>query len=144
MKHFDRNFFSLLTKSLTHSLTRRGFSLLEVAIAVAILAVGLVGAMRVFPVGLRASFRSDQASRAAFLAQQTLERTKLISWEALEPGETAHQDGPFSVTLVIDQPTLDGLVDSSRLKRLSVHIGWSQDGRERSVSAVTYVVRPLS
>ena len=122
----------------------RGFSLLEVAIAVSILAVGLVGAMRVFPVGLRASYRSEQSSRAAFLVQQTLEQAKLISWEALESGETAHQDGPFSVTLAIDQPALEGLVDASRLKRLSVHVGWNQDGRERSVSAVTYVVRPPS
>ena len=122
----------------------QGFSLLEVAIAVAILAVGLVGAMRVFPVGLRASYRSEQASRAAFLTQQALEQAKLQPWAALELGESAHEDGPFSVTLSIDQPAVDGLVDATRLKRMSVRVAWSQDGRSRSVSAVTYAVRPTS
>ena len=55
-----------------------GFSLIELVIAMGILSVGLVGAMRVFPIGLRASQRSELSSRAAIAAQRTLESVKLL------------------------------------------------------------------
>ena len=49
------------------------FSLVELVIAMAILGVGIVGAMRVFPIGLRASRRAEVRSRAVIVAQRTLE-----------------------------------------------------------------------
>jgi prepilin-type N-terminal cleavage/methylation domain-containing protein len=121
---------------------KRAFSLIEVVISMAILSIGLIGAIRVFPVGLRASKRAEQASLATLAAERTLESWKLKSWQELSPGETVIQQGSFDITVSIDQPTLEGLVDASSLRRVSVTVSWSSEGRPRSFSVVTYLARP--
>lgn len=118
---------------------RRAFSLVEIIVSLAILSIGLVGAIRVFPVGLRASQRAEMVSRATLIAERTLEMLKLSTWDELAVGTTTEQDAPFDMTVAIDQPAVEGLVDASRIKRLSVTVNWVQDGRVRSVTAVTLV-----
>ena len=79
---------------------------MEVVISLAILSVGLVGAMRVFPVGLRASHRSELSSRAGIVAQRTVESLKLVPWEELREGDTTTQEDDFEVTTRITQPAV--------------------------------------
>jgi type II secretory pathway pseudopilin PulG len=114
----------------------------EVIVAIAILSVGLIGAIRVFPVGLRASQRAELVSRATIAAQRTIESLKLVSWEGLEAGESTSREDPFDITAVVDQPDVEGLVDPSRLKRISVTVRWIQEGRRRSLLVATYLSRP--
>jgi len=123
--------------------TRRGFSLVEVVISLAILSVGLVGAMRVFPVGLRASHRSELSSRAGIVAQRTVESLKLVPWEELREGDTTTQEDDFEVTTRITQPAVEGLVDAARLKAVNIVVTWTQDGRSRELVVVTYLRRPV-
>jgi len=123
-------------------MSRLGFSLIEVLISMTILSVGIVGAIRVFPVGLRASQRAELSSRATLAAERTLESWKLKAWEELAAGETGSHEDDFDITILVDQPAVDGLVDPSRVKRLSVTVGWTQEGRSRSLTLVTYVHRP--
>ena len=118
---------------------RTGFSLIEVIISLAILSVGLVGAIRVFPVGLRASQRAEWVSRAALIAERTIESWKLKSWDELSDGETTTHEDTFDITVAVDQPTVEGLVDPSRLKRLSVTVSWMQEGRPRSLLVAHYL-----
>lgn len=121
---------------------RRAFSLIEVVISMAILSIGLVGAIRVFPVGLRASQRAEQASLATLAAERTLESWKLKSWAELAPGETVIKQGSFDITVSVDQPAPEGLVDPASLRRISITVNWSGEGRPRSFSVVTYLARP--
>jgi len=51
---------------------RRGFSLIEVIVAVMILLVGVVGIVQLFPPSLRVSSEAALKGRAALLAQQKL------------------------------------------------------------------------
>lgn len=102
------------------------------------MAVGLVGAMRVFPLGLRASQQTEMSSRGTILAQQTLERSKLLPWDQLKPGDTTQQDGGFDVRTSIGSPAVDGLVDPARLKSITVTVRWPQNDRTRELSFVTY------
>lgn len=129
------------------SLTRKppaSFSLIEVVIAIAILSVGLVGSMRVFPMGLRASRRAERVSRAVMAAERAIESLKLVSWDHLGAGESTSTDGEYEVTTAIDQPTVEGLVDSASLKRVSVTVHWPQEGRSRTLVLMTYLRRPPS
>ncbi|MBI3320729.1 MAG: type II secretion system protein, partial [Candidatus Omnitrophica bacterium] len=117
----------------------RAFSLVEVVIAIAILSVGLVGSMRVFPMGLRASRRAEQVSRATLLAERAMASTKLTSWDELAFGTSTTTDGDYTITVTIDQPEVEAMIDPTHLKRVSVSIGWSQEGRDRTLDLVTYL-----
>jgi len=123
---------------------RAGFSLVELVIALSILAIGLVGAMRVFPVGLRASQRTELRTRAALLAQRTLESLKITPWEALHEGEAREEHTPFAIVTRIAQPQPEHLTDPAGLKSLEVTVEWLQEGRSRSLTFVTYVHRSAS
>ena len=112
---------------------------MEVVVAIAILSIGLVWAIRVFPVGLRASQRAERVSRATLIAERTIELLKLSAWDDLTVGKTIDRDDPFDMAVTIDQPEVDGVTDPTRIKRISVTVNWVQDGRVRSVTAVTLV-----
>jgi prepilin-type N-terminal cleavage/methylation domain-containing protein len=70
---------------------RRGFSLIEVLISMAILSIGIVGAIRVFPVGLRASQRAELAARATQAGERTRESSTRKTREHFTPGQTTRQ-----------------------------------------------------
>lgn len=55
---------------------RRAFTVLEVIVALTILGIGMLGIIRLFPMGLEASMRASDQTRAAILAQQILEGLK--------------------------------------------------------------------
>ena len=120
------------------------FSLIELMISMAILSVGLIGAMRVFPMGLRASQRAELNSRAAIVAQRTIEMLKLKPWDDLALEETTGQDDGFSVTTRISQPVIEPLTDAGRLKAIEVRVEMVQDGRSRQLVFLTYVRRDTS
>ena len=104
-----------------------------------ILTIGLIGAMRVFPVGLRASERAEKTSRANILAQRTIESLKLAPWDEVT-GQTLQED-EFTVTTAVAQPAGPGLVDPSRLKAIQVTVQWTQNSRPRSLTVGTYLRR---
>jgi Tfp pilus assembly protein PilV len=121
------------------------FSLIELVISMGILSVGLVGAMRVFPMGLRASLRSEISSRSAIAAQKALESIKIQAWADLPAGERTMQDGDLQVTTRIANPELEvPLADPQRLKRVEVTIRPLQGQAGRAWTFVTYLRRDSS
>ena len=120
------------------------FSLIELIISMAILSIGLFAGMRVFPVGLGASRRAEQRSRAAFAAQRTLESLKFTPWADLADGETATEADGFDIKTRISPMALEGVVDATRLKAVEVSVQWVQDGRPRELTFVTYLRNPSS
>ena len=113
-------------------------------IAMSILGIGLFGAIRVFPVGLRASQRAKWASRAALVGSRTMESLKLKPWDQLAAGSSAGTEDVFAVKTTIDQPVIAGLVDPTRVKRLTVTVSWDQEGRARSFVLVSLIHRSTS
>ena len=122
-----------------------GFSLIELVISLSILAIGLVGAMRVFPVGLRASQRAEMNSRAAFTAQRVIESLKLTPWGDLKEEETTTEEDGFDVTTRIEPLALDPLVDATRLRAVHITVRPKQATvRARALTFMTYVRRESS
>lgn len=124
---------------------KRGFSLLELIIAIAVLAIGLVGVLQIFPVGLRASYRSGMVTKAAFLAQNKMEEVKMAGFDAitaLPPKiSLAGTEGDFEWEIFIDEPDLDGLESSENLKKVTVTISWVERNRTRTKDFVTYITK---
>ena len=121
-----------------------GFSLVELVIALAILSIGLVGSMRVFPVGLRASERAEVNSRAAMTGQRTIELLKLLSWDELAIAVTTTEEDDFTITTSITELDLGDLVDTTRLKAIEVIVQSTRRGKTRELEFVTYVRRDSS
>lgn len=115
--------------------------MLELVIAMGILGIGIVGALQVFPVGLRASQRAELNSRAVMAAQRTIESLKLQPWESLEEGVTTAEADGFEVTTHITRPAIAYLTESARLKAVEVIVRSTQAARPIQLAVVTYLRR---
>ncbi|MBU0759182.1 MAG: prepilin-type N-terminal cleavage/methylation domain-containing protein [Candidatus Omnitrophica bacterium] len=124
---------------------KKGFSLLELIIAIGVLAVGLVGVLQIFPVGLRASQRAGMMTKAAFLAQNKLEEVKMAGFgsiTALPPTILlAGEDRDFEWEITIDKPELNGLNDNDNMRKVTVTVNWMDRSKKRSKDFITYVTR---
>lgn len=124
---------------------KKGFSLLELIIAIGVLAVGLVGVLQIFPVGLRASQRAGMMTKTAFLAQNKLEEVKMSGFgsiTALPPTiPLAGEDGDFEWEITIDKPELNGLNDNDNMRKVTVTVSWMDRSKKRSKDFITYVTR---
>lgn len=127
------------------SLPKKGFSLLELIIAIGVLAVGLVGVLQIFPVGLRASYRSGMVTKAAFLAKNKIEEVKMADFDAITkiPPDIplSGTEGDFDWEIFIDRPVLEGMESNDDIRKLTVRIKWIERNRERFEDFITYVTK---
>jgi prepilin-type N-terminal cleavage/methylation domain-containing protein len=123
----------------------RGFSLLELIIAIAVLAVGLVGVLQIFPIGLRASQRAGMMTRASFLAQNKIEDVKLAGFDAITelPPKIplSGKDGDFEWAIKIDNILLEGVESSDDMRKVVVTVIWPERNTTRSKDFITYVIK---
>ena len=66
----------------------KGFSLLEVMIALLILAVGLLGIAGMMTVGIRTNADAAHLTEAYQVGQAEMERLKLVSWNLITSGSS--------------------------------------------------------
>ena len=74
------------------SKTNKGFTLIEVLIAMAIIAVGLISLVSLFPVGLRSSRLAGDFTTASFIAQQSLDNIRAAA-QVYDPADLFDEDG---------------------------------------------------
>jgi general secretion pathway protein I len=126
-------------------MTKKGFSLLELIIAIAVLAIGLVGILQIFPVGLRASQRAGMVTKAAFLAKNKMEQVKMAGFSAITelPPKIplSGTEGDFDWEIFIDKLELDGLETSDDIRKVTIVVSWPERNRKRSKDFVTYVTK---
>nr|MBU1328647.1 type II secretion system GspH family protein [Candidatus Omnitrophota bacterium] len=123
----------------------RGFSLLELIIAIAVLAVGLVGVLQIFPIGLRASQRAGMMTKASFLAQNKIEDVKLAGFDAiieLPPKiPLSGKDGDLEWAIKINNISLEGVESSDDMRKIIVTVTWPERNTTRSKDFITYVIK---
>jgi len=121
----------------------KGFSLLELIIAIAVLAIGLVGVLQIFPIGLRASQRAGMMTKASFLAQNKIEDVKLAGFDAIAelPPKIplSGKDGDFEWVVKIDNVSLEGVESQDDMRKITVTINWPERNITRSRDFITYV-----
>ncbi|MGF1525322.1 MAG: prepilin-type N-terminal cleavage/methylation domain-containing protein [Candidatus Competibacterales bacterium] len=119
---------------------QRGFTLMEVLVAFAILGVTLGTLLQVFATGLRNTALATEYTRATLHAQSLLAGVGIT--EPLEAGVVADDlDDTYRYEILVEPVVLEGLdPDDLRgeLLRVAVAVRWGEGGRERQV-----VLEPL-
>jgi general secretion pathway protein I len=120
----------------------RGFTLLEVLIAMMILTISIVVIFQLFSGGLRSAKLSDEYTRAIFHARAKMEEALLA--QRLREGETEgiiEEDYRWRLSIVPMESEEDsGFLPSSieALFRVTVDVFWNDGERER-----TFTIRTL-
>ncbi len=118
---------------------KRGFTLIEIIMAMAILAVGVLGVVRLLPVGLRASKSAEMVSKAAFVAQEQMEMLKLSGFNGLSSAILSGEQGEFSWQAEVDNASLAGLSSSAEIKQITLVVSWIERGNTRTQNLTTYI-----
>lgn len=121
----------------------RGFTLAEIMIALVILVMGVLVILRIFPVALGYSERSQSASRISILVERKLEEIKSRPYaEVIDTYEdkniTGTEDG-LSWAIKLDKVTPANVSPTSEIRRLIMTVSWQEKGRTRSDKFVTYI-----
>jgi len=113
----------------------RGFTLLEVLVALAILSIALVALFSQQAASIDRGNEARIITKATFLAQERM--TGLLTQERLrvgeEEGEVPDSIPPFQWRTVVEDAETEGM------KKLTVVVLWKEGDKERDVRFVTYV-----
>ena len=117
----------------------RGFSLLEVIIAVAILAIGVVFVLQAFSVSARVAGISSDYIGAAFLAEDKMQEFEFKERQGMlvdELPEGIQEKDKFKCGyLLVD------LGADSNLYKLEFDIAWQRANRAEDINISTYLLR---
>ena len=113
----------------------RGFSLIELMIAITVLGIGLLSLAGLFPLAMQRVNVGDLESRATFHAQAKIEELKRLSWTALTA--TAAADTVETVfarnwTVQVDAPV-------PGMKQVQVTVAWTDKRGPRTVTISSFL-----
>lgn len=122
---------------------KRGFTLLEVMIAIAILGVALTVILQLFAQGLDSAKRSGEYSKAVLYAKEKME--ELIAMDDLAEGEESGEfDDVYRWHREIKPAELEDEEDQESYQplpmeifELSVRVSWLSDGKDKSFEVNT-------
>ena len=97
--------------------TEKGFTLIEVMIALVLFAVGLLAFAGLEVVALRNSTYSKEYSKANTYAQQKVEELKGVSWASVAGGSDT-LEGKFTRTWTVEETETD------MMKKVVVNVTW--------------------
>ena len=126
-----------------HVQDERGASLVEMLVALVILAVGLLAVARVFPVGSRQQVRDKLVTAGAIYAQEKLEQLVPLNWNDANITDGRHPAGTAVETLggtgqwfrYYNVTTMPSPLNS--LKKITVSVYWTTQNHD-TVNVVTY------
>ncbi len=113
----------------------KGFSLMEVMIALVIMAVGLLGIGTMMASAVQTNAQASHLTEAYQIAQAEMEGLKLVPWNSLSSG--SHSRELRGITITSSWTVLSTV---GRIKDLDLVVAWSEGG-EHSIDLRTKVSR---
>jgi uncharacterized protein (TIGR02598 family) len=115
--------------------TKKGFTLIEIITALAIMVIGLLSILALFPVGFHASKRAADFTKVALFAQEKLEEVKMKGFDNVDSfNGQSETEGIFSRQVTISQVT-----GYDNLKEITVKVTWTERGQTREEEFKTYI-----
>ncbi|MCH7624147.1 MAG: prepilin-type N-terminal cleavage/methylation domain-containing protein [Nitrospinae bacterium] len=124
---------------LIRKLNNKGFSLLEVIVALAIMAIGYLTVFNLFSVSIKAVGMSDQYQRAVGLANSKLSEIEMLNYETAATSGTFENEENFRWSLNIepyDSP-LNDPEQNINLSKVTLKVLWKDNQKPRNVELVT-------
>lgn len=124
---------------------KTGFTLIEIVISFAIVAVGMVGILSLFPVGFDSARRSINDTQVSFYGQQTMAQIKLGTFPPIANtsgfppiinATGTFADPNYSYSLVVSTAT-----PSNYLRKVDLTINWQHRNRTYQKTFTTYVAK---
>jgi len=120
----------------------QGFTLIEVVVALTVLAIGIVGLSVVFPLAMRDVSKSGSVTKAVQLCQQKLEEFQMLAYDSADLDQGyIHDDDVNPIDGVYDRTwevTDDQPITGCKL--IEVTVSW-QARRQESVSLSTVIAQ---
>jgi prepilin-type N-terminal cleavage/methylation domain-containing protein len=123
----------------------RGSSLIELMVALTVLAIGVLAVAQLFPAGSRSQVRDRLRTEASQLAREKIEQLEVADWTGTDLAPGRHPAGSpeklgsvGALARYYDVSSMSAPLDN--LKQVTVHVTWNQV-RACTVQAVTYVRR---
>ena len=119
---------------MTNISERKGFSLLEVLLAIVLFSTGFVIVLQVISVGLFAGGQNEYEITALYLAQEKVEELRNAPFASIIPEAKAVVSGfpAFSRAVAVSSP-------QSNLDQITVTVYWYAKSTETNYAMVTYV-----
>ncbi len=123
------------------SVRRRGFSLIEVMIAMVILGIILMTLISVFIYGYNVISKSKQLAIATQVCQAEIERIRGLTFESLSGLSSTFSD-PKLTSLINGQGVrVVGTGAGADMKKLTVSVSWTFRGQPLRKDVVTFITR---
>lgn len=134
---------------------KKGFTFIELLVALSLFAVGMLSVLQIFPINRRYLKQSAMTTQAAFLAQEELEILQADSYSSLVVGTSPYHEPRHAMSMDPDNPYAqferqtevvlinpqDYQVSGTDLgmKKVTATIYWQEDRISRQYSLSTYV-----
>lgn len=121
------------------NLDNRGFSLLEVIVALAIMAIGYMTVFNLFSVSIKSLGMSDKYQRAVDLANSKLSEIEMLNYEIDELSGTFDNEEDFQWSLSIEpyESSLNDPDENINLSQVILKVLWQDNQKSRNVELVT-------
>jgi len=130
------------TPASSKTLNDNGFSLLEVIVALSIMAIGYVTVFNLFSASVKSVGMSDQYMRAVQLANSKLSEMEMMNYEADNLAGTFESDESFQWSLQIEpyDSELNNPEENINLSKITLRVFWGENEKQRNVELVTLKV----